>query len=188
MPTPGDQVAGPHYHLVPRTLCFIFHGDEVLLLRGAPTKTLWANTYNGIGGHVEPGEDVAAAALREIREETGLQVHSLRLRGVVTIDVEPHFGIGLYVFTAQTETRQVTPSGEGELRWFPKRALPREGLMEDLPTLLDRVQSADQADTPFCAHFSYGAGNRLVIRFSPTYVSPSDTSSDNTDGLGQVER
>ena len=38
---------------------------EVLLLRGAADKRLWANRYNGLGGHVEAGEDVLSAAKRE---------------------------------------------------------------------------------------------------------------------------
>ena len=41
------------YQVVPRTLCFIIHDDDVLLLRGAPTKRIWPNKYNGVGGHVE---------------------------------------------------------------------------------------------------------------------------------------
>ena len=67
------------YQVIPRTLCFITYGDEVLLLRGGPHKRLWAGRYNGVGGHIEAGEDVHAATLREIDEETGLTVHDLRL-------------------------------------------------------------------------------------------------------------
>ena len=56
------------------------------MLKGAPTKRLWANQYNGLGGHVEADEDVYAAALREVNEETGLSVTDLTLRGVVNVD------------------------------------------------------------------------------------------------------
>ncbi len=160
-----EQKVDRRYHLVPRTLCFVFHDEDVLLLRGAPTKRLWANLYNGIGGHVMEGEDVASAARREIREESGLEVDGLRLEGVVTIEVEAQLGIGLYVFSARTSQREVIPSAEGGVTWFPKDALPEEGLMDDLPTLLGRVRSASATDPPFCAHYSYGADNELLIRF-----------------------
>ncbi|MCH7664271.1 MAG: NUDIX domain-containing protein, partial [Chloroflexi bacterium] len=53
------------YQLIPRVLIFITRGDEVLLLKGAPDKNLWANLYNGVGGHIERGEDVLSAARRE---------------------------------------------------------------------------------------------------------------------------
>ncbi len=54
---PEDQrSAAGQYTVVARTLVFLTCGSKVLLLKGAPTKRLWAGKYNGIGGHLEPGE------------------------------------------------------------------------------------------------------------------------------------
>lgn len=39
--------------------------------------------YNGIGGKVERGESVSEGIKREIREETGLEVRSMSLRGTI---------------------------------------------------------------------------------------------------------
>jgi len=55
---------------VPRTLIFLERNGHVLLIRGGPDKW-FAGRYNGLGGHVEPGEDVYTAALREVQEEAG---------------------------------------------------------------------------------------------------------------------
>ena len=52
------------YQFVPRVLVFLTCGDEVLLLKGAPTKRVWPNQYNGLGGHIERGESVLEAAQR----------------------------------------------------------------------------------------------------------------------------
>lgn len=49
----------------------IFRGREVLLIqrgKGGPLLGFWSLP----GGHVEPGEPVRAAALREVREEAGV--------------------------------------------------------------------------------------------------------------------
>jgi 8-oxo-dGTP diphosphatase len=49
----------------------IFRGREVLLIqrgKGGPLQGLWSLP----GGHIEPGEPVRAAALREVREEAGI--------------------------------------------------------------------------------------------------------------------
>jgi len=156
------------YQVVPRTLCFIIHDDDVLLLRGAPTKRIWPNKYNGVGGHVESVEDVRSAALREIREETGLEVHDLQLRGVINIpvDASEKTGIMVFVFTATADTREIQPSGEGTLEWTPRERLLELDLVEDLSTLLPRVMAMDTSEPPFFAHYSYDEQDRLVMTFS----------------------
>lgn len=47
--------------------------------------------YNGLGGKLEPGEDVVSCIRREIREEAGLECEELRLRGTINW---PGFGEG----------------------------------------------------------------------------------------------
>ena len=88
--------------------------------------------YNGLGGKVEPQEDVAAAARREVREEAGIDVTALRLRGTVSW---PGFGKGGedwfgFVFVADSyDGTPVTSSAEGVLEWVPVERL----LAFDLP-------------------------------------------------------
>ena len=64
MPASDQKVSHEHYSLVPRTLIFLTCGENVLLLKGAPQKRLWAGQYNGVGGHIERGEDVLSSVLR----------------------------------------------------------------------------------------------------------------------------
>jgi 8-oxo-dGTP diphosphatase len=47
--------------------------------------------YNGLGGKLERNEDVAACMRREVREESGLEVVEMRLRGTISW---PGFGKG----------------------------------------------------------------------------------------------
>ena len=39
--------------------------------------------YNGLGGRMEPGEDVASCMIREVREEAGIEVREMQLRGTI---------------------------------------------------------------------------------------------------------
>lgn len=155
------------YQVIPRTLCFVTHGPDVLLLLGGPHKRIWAGRYNGVGGHVEPGEDIYAAALREVQEETGLNVHTLQLRGVVHADAgDPAAGILFFVFTASADTRETGPCPDGALEWWPADALPTEKMAEDLPVLLPKVLAMSPTDPPFFAAYSYDDANQLMIHFA----------------------
>lgn len=162
----GVAQSKDRYHLIPRTLCFVTSGDEVLLLKGAATKKIWPGKYNGLGGHVERGESVHAAAEREIREEVGLTVSDLRLRGIITIETGESVGIGLFVFTATAHSREVVSSTEGTLEWIPFHKIATLDLVEDLPILLPRALTMKPDDPCFSARYSYDAEGKLVIEFS----------------------
>jgi 8-oxo-dGTP diphosphatase len=100
------------------TLCCLTRGNSVLLLhrRRPPNAGLW----NGVGGKLGPGESPLAACLREVREETGLQLATARFAGTLTwAGFEIDDG-GLYLFVAEAPPGEPQPNGEGELRWWPR--------------------------------------------------------------------
>ena len=101
MPKDEQGITSDRFMVIPRTLIFITRGDEVLLLKGSPGKRLWANRYNGVGGHVERGEDILSAARRELVEETGLVVNDLWLWGVIMIDVGDRIGFTLFFYKGE---------------------------------------------------------------------------------------
>ncbi len=162
----GVAVSRQRYHLVPRVLCFVYAGDDVLLLHGAPDKKIWPGKYNGLGGHIERGESVQAAAAREILEESGLRVEQLRLRGVVTVDTGEPAGIGLFVYTARALSRETVASDEGTLEWVPLAEVAARDCVEDVPILLGHLATQGASAPPFSANYRYDTAGRLKIDFT----------------------
>ena len=150
--------------LIPRTLIFVTRGESVLLLKGAPDKRLWANRYNGVGGHVERGESILAAARRELLEETGLRA-DLRLRGTLLVDADDAIGIGLYIFQGENPKGELRASREGTLEWIPFDALTSYPLVEDVTEILNRLLAMRRDDPPFSARSFYDETDTLRVCF-----------------------
>ncbi len=129
------------------TLGYLFSADgsRVLLVhRNKRAGDAHLGKYNGLGGKLEPLEDVVAGMRREIREESGLEATTLDLRGTINW---PGFGKGgedwfgfLFRITAWSGTPW-TENAEGTLEWIETdrvMSLPMwEGDRHFLPLLFD---------------------------------------------------
>ena len=126
------------------TLCYIErNGCYLMMHRVRKAVDENAGKWIGIGGHLEPGESPEECVLREIREETGLAVRDLRLRGVITF-ILPDWGDELtFLYTARSDEGEPGECPEGDLAWIPVEktlSLPLwEGDRVFLPLLRERA-------------------------------------------------
>ena len=92
----------------------LVRGDEVLTVRKEGTSRFML-----VGGKLEPGETALDAALRETREEVGIDLHSVRPLGEFWSEAanEPGHRLHSTVFLARTEAEPVATGEIAEVRW-----------------------------------------------------------------------
>ncbi|MBI3160811.1 MAG: NUDIX domain-containing protein [Chloroflexi bacterium] len=166
MPVEDQGTFPDRYRIIPRALVFATRAEAVLLLKGAPTKRLWPNLYNGVGGHIEAGEDPLSAARREFHEETGLNLAEAHLAAVVMIDTRQPTGIGMFVFAGAAAPGEPRAGDEGSLEWVAFDRIPSLPLVEDLPELLPRVLAWQAGQPPIFGRYFYNETEKLMIEFA----------------------
>jgi 8-oxo-dGTP pyrophosphatase MutT (NUDIX family) len=113
---PFDEQGNPH-HLTASAFVISQRGVILHLHR---RLAIWVQP----GGHVDAGEDPAAAAVRETIEETGLDVVHLDPLTLFHVDVHPgprghtHYDLR-YVLLASPQDPAPPPSESPDVFWFP---------------------------------------------------------------------
>lgn len=111
------------YTPIVATLGYVLSPDrrQVLMIhRNARPGDLHLGKYNGLGGKIEPDEDVVACMRREIREEAGIECDEMVLRGSISW---PGFGKHgedwlCFIFVIRGFSGEVLESNpEGTLEW-----------------------------------------------------------------------
>lgn len=120
-------------------------GRRVLLVhRNARQDDPHFGKFNGLGGKLEPGEDIVAGMRREIREEANLECDELRLRGTINWPGFGKHGEAWFGFLFVIDRWHGTPppcNAEGSLEWHAIEEIASLPLWEGdryfLPLLFD---------------------------------------------------
>jgi 8-oxo-dGTP diphosphatase len=140
------------------TLCYVIDKKQdatLMIHRVKKTNDYHQGKWNGLGGKFEFGESPEDCAIREIREESGLIVKSLKLKGFITFplfdDIEDWY---VFLFTSDDFTGELIDCAEGNLEWIPIDELTKINLWDGdklfIPWLFE--------DNFFSAKFIYENG------------------------------
>jgi 8-oxo-dGTP diphosphatase len=107
------------------TLGYVLSPDRksvLMIHRNTRPDDLHLGKYNGLGGKLESNEDIVACMKRELREEAGIEVDELQLKGTISW---PGFGKDgedwfAFIFVIERFRGEVAQSNaEGTLEWVP---------------------------------------------------------------------
>lgn len=95
--------------------------------------------YNGLGGHVEKGEDVISSAVRETKEEAGVDLLNPKIKGVM--NVSGFFGkdVTLFIVAGSTKDEPLSSTLEGELEWVCRAEIENLNIFQDVKPFLEKI-------------------------------------------------
>lgn len=112
------------------TLCLVNQGDKLLL--GMKKRGFGEGRWNGFGGKLHAGESIEDAAIREIKEEVGLEARKLKKRGILTFEfIEPPELLEIHVFHVSEYMGEPIESEEMKPQWFHVNEIPYDTMWAD---------------------------------------------------------
>lgn len=111
------------------TLCYIHHDSQWLMLyRNKKRLDPNAGKWIGVGGKLEEGETPQECVVREVMEETGIQLNSFVFHGVIEFINDQWDDEDMYLFSSddftQTDSEgMLQRCNEGTLRWIPQEEM-----------------------------------------------------------------
>ena len=112
-----------------QTLCIIYKHPHILL--GMKKRGFGAGKWNGFGGHVEKGEEIPAAAKRELFEEAGVEVENFEKAGVLNFYFPDGKNLEAHVFRANDFIGEPSESEEMRPQWFHIDEIPFHEMWSD---------------------------------------------------------
>jgi 8-oxo-dGTP diphosphatase len=146
------------------SLCFPVTADGCVLL-GLKKRGFGLGKLVGLGGKVEPGEDPAAAAARELREEAGLLADPQGLEAVARLTflfpARPDWDHHMHVFLVRAWRGEPLEGDEIQPQWHLIDALPFDRMWDDSRTWLPQALAGQR----LAATFIYGEDLKTVVHF-----------------------
>jgi 8-oxo-dGTP diphosphatase len=141
--------------------------DKVLLVhRVARKEDQHLGKYNGLGGKLEENEDVATGMIREIREEAGIEVEKMNLRGTINwtgFGPNGEDWLGFIFLITEFSGDPWSSNEEGTLGWHEISTISELPMWEGDRHFIPLV--FDDDSRPFHGYMPYDGGTPLDWKF-----------------------
>jgi 8-oxo-dGTP diphosphatase len=146
------------------TLCIIQDEDRLAMIYREKRPNI--HKWNFVGGKIESGESIKAAAKREAEEETKLTIGNLQFRGIVkwnNLD-------GMYVYFTNSFQGMLQSSNEGKVEWKEiDWILNSDDVVSNIPKFLPHI--LDLSTLPKEHHFHYNAETGAIIKYEQSSLT-----------------
>ncbi len=140
------------------TLCYVIDKEKnktLMIHRVKKENDYHRGKWNGLGGKFEQGESPEECAIREIKEESGLTVKNIKMKGFITFPMfDGKEDWYVFLFVTDEFEGELIDSNEGDLEWIPNDKLTEINLWDGdkifIPWLF--------GDKFFSAKFNYKNG------------------------------
>ena len=127
------------------SLAYIEKDDKYLMLHRTKKENDQSHDkWLGIGGKFEKDETPDECMIREVKEETGLDVLKYRFAGVVTFLSDIYETEYMFLFAVTEYQGQIKECSEGDLAWVEKSRIPELYIWEGDKLFLERMQNSDK--------------------------------------------
>jgi len=126
-------------------MCMVYDGDKVLIQKRNDPD--WPGVVFP-GGHVEPKESFTESVIREVREETGLDISNVKLCGIKQWTHRAgEYRYVVLMYKTDTFSGELSSSTEGEVFWISKEDIYKYTLADGFECMLEVFLNDDLTET-----------------------------------------
>lgn len=125
-------------------MCMVYSGEQILVQDR--TNSDWPGvTFPG--GHVEKAESFVDSVIREVREETGLEIRDVKLCGIEQwTQRDGSYRYIVLFFKTNTFSGELKSSDEGKVFWINKNDIGRYTLADGFDRMLEVFLNEDLSE------------------------------------------
>jgi len=131
------------------TLCLLIKDNKILL--ALKKRGFGAGKWNGPGGKVEKGEEIIDAAIRETKEEIGVEIINPEKIGIMRFHFpyKQDWDMEVHVFLVKEWRGSPEESEEMAPEWFSLDEIPYEKMWADDKFWLPRILKGEKVEADF---------------------------------------
>src|SRR3989344_7565531 len=130
--------------IVVGNVCFIKDEENKKVLFLKRSREPMQHMCTGVGGKTDFDEDINISCIREVKEETGLDVDEVKLKGVIKTILEGKDSSWiLFVYTANKFNGKLINCDEGELNWVNYDEIYSQNLIGFIKKILPHILEDD---------------------------------------------